>query len=167
MTGVYAAAERLMGMNDRVWARHANPWSCYSRFTALPLLALAIWSRDWIGAGAWVAVAVALVWIWVNPRAFPPPVSLDNWASRGVLGERVFLKRRAELRGHHRAWAAGLAWAALPGVVVLALGLWWLEPWWTLFGMVLAMGPKVWFVDRMVWAYADWLSDNDKELGDV
>ena len=156
-----------MGMSDSVWRRHANPWSCYSRFSMLPLLALAIWSRVWIGGWAWGAVALVLVWIWVNPRAFPPPARLDNWASRGVLGERVFLNRRPEVPAHHRRWAAGLSLAAVPGLAVLGIGLWRLDLGWVIFGTVLATGPKVWFVDRMVWLYADWLRDNDKEVGDV
>ena len=167
MDAIYHAAERLMGMSDRVWARHANPWSCYTRFSALPLLALAIWSRVWIGPWAWLAVAVAILWVWVNPRAFPPPANLDNWASRGVLGERVYLNRRDEVRAHHKSWATGLAWASLPGGVVMGLGLWWLDVWWSIFGTILTMGPKIWFVDRMNWVYADWLSDTGKELGDV
>ncbi|WP_377193710.1 DUF6653 family protein [Ruegeria meonggei] len=37
-------------MKDEVWLRHANPWSVWARvLTPLPLLALAIWSRAWIG----------------------------------------------------------------------------------------------------------------------
>ena len=167
MGGIYHAAERLMGMSDAVWARHANPWSCYTRISILPLLALAIWSRVWIGGWAWAAVAVVLVWTWINPRAFPPPASLDNWASRGVLGERVFLNRREEVRAHHRTWAAILSMGSLPGAVAMAWGLWQLDGVLTVCGMVLCMGPKVWFVDRMVWLYQDWLQDRNKELGDV
>ena len=167
MKALYRGAERLMGMSEASWARHANPWSAYTRFTILPLLVLAIWSRVWLGWGAIVPVALVLGWAWVNPRAFPPPASLDNWASRGVLGERVFLNRRGEVAAHHRAWADGLALASLPGVVVLGLGLIWLDPWWTLFGVLLTVGPKLWFVDRMVWLYGDWLRERGKELGDV
>ena len=167
MTGLYRFAERLMLMNEATWARHANPWSAYTRFTVLPLLCAAIWSRVWLGWGALVPVAVVCAWAWINPRAFPPPASLDHWASKGVLGERVFLSRRDAVAAHHRAWADVLAWGSLPGGIVLALGLWWLEPWWTLFGMLLTMLPKVWFVDRMVWLYEDWLREQGKELGDV
>ena len=57
--------------------------------------------------------------------------------------------------------------ASVPGVVFLGLCLWQLRMDWTVFGMLLAVLPKVWFVDRMVWAYQDWLSDHGKELGDV
>lgn len=167
MTRLADFAERLMGMDEATWARHANPWSCYTRFAILPLLALAVWSRVWIGPFAWGAVALVLIWTWMNPRAFAPPKTLDTWASRGVLGERVYLRRRAEIPAHHLAWARGLSLAALPGLVAMALGLWWLELWWVLFGVVLAMGPKIWFVDRMVWLYSDWLRQTGKELGDV
>jgi hypothetical protein len=167
MADIYRSLEGLMGMDERVWARHASPWSCYTRFTALPILALAIWSRDWIGVWAWGAVGLALFWIWVNPRLFAPPASLDNWASRGVLGERVWLNRRDQIRPHHRRFANILAAASVPGVVILAIGLWLLDAWWTMFGIALAVLPKVWFVDRMVWAYQDWLQDHEKELGDV
>lgn len=167
MAGLYRAAERLMSMDERVWARHANPLSVYSRFTVLPLLVLAIWSRTWLDHWALAVIALAVVWAWINPRLFPPPRDLDNWASRGVLGERVFLNRRDEVPAHHRAWAAGLALASLPGVVILVCGLWMLDGVLTMFGTVLTMGPKIWFVDRMNWIYADWMAAKGKELGDV
>ena len=164
---VYKAAEGLMGMSDMVWARHANPWSCYTRFTVLPLLVLAIWARVWIGLWCLPLIACTLFWAWYNPRAFAPPSDLDNWCSRGVLGERVFLNRRDEIEAHHVTWADALAFASLPGVIILALGLWWLDLAWTIFGTVLTMLPKVCFVDRMVWLYGDWLRKTGKELGDV
>ncbi|CUH46203.1 hypothetical protein RUA4292_00368 [Ruegeria atlantica] len=54
-------SERLMGMKDEIWLRHANPWSVWTRvLTPLPLLALAIWSREWIDNWAWVAVGAGL-----------------------------------------------------------------------------------------------------------
>ncbi len=154
-------------MSDTVWTRHANPLSVYSRFTALPLLAVAIWSRDWIGVWAWLAVAVAVFWIWLNPRLFPPPRDLDSWASRGVLGERVFLNHPHQVAAHHHRWAKILSIGTLPGAVAMGLGLWWLNAGWVVFGTVLTMLPKMWFVDRMVWVYADWLREQEKELGDV
>jgi hypothetical protein len=49
MSDVFRSLERLMAMDDRVWRRHANPWSGWTRVTVLPLLVLAIWSRVWIG----------------------------------------------------------------------------------------------------------------------
>ena len=101
MADIYRAAERFMGLSVEVLARHANPWSAFTRFTVLPLLALAIWSRVWVGPWAWLLILLTLIWNWLNPRLFSPPSSLDNWASRGVLGERIWLNRRNEVRAHH------------------------------------------------------------------
>ena len=167
MADPYQGAERLMGMSDAVWARHANPWSVYTRFTVLPLLVMAIWSRAWIGWWALGLCALALAWNWLNPRVFAPQIDLENWASRGVLGERVWIHRRGEIRPHHKTWVLCLTALSVPGVITLAYGLWRYDLAWTLFGMAMTVLPKVWFVDRMVWAYQDWLQDHQKELGDV
>ncbi|MEM7073828.1 MAG: DUF6653 family protein, partial [Pseudomonadota bacterium] len=67
----------------------------------------------------------------------------------------------------HRMWADGLALASVPGLIVLVIGVARLDPDWTVFGTVLTVLPKVWFVDRMVWLYDDWRRDKGKELGDV
>lgn len=153
----FAAAERVMSMDDATWRRHANPWSVWTRmFTVLPLLALAIWSRVWIGAWALVPVALVLAWIWVNPRAFPEPTQFDTWASKGVLGERVFLAHRDEIAPHHLRAAHVLSLLSVPGAVILFWGLWVL--WWegAVFGALLTALPKIWFVDRMVWILQDW-----------
>ena len=154
---VYRGAERLMAMDDAAWARHANPWSGLTRFTALPLLALAVWSRVWLGWAALVPVALAAGWVWLNPRLFGPPATRDHWMSRAVLGERVFLEHRGAVPDHHRRAAHLLTWASVPGLALLAWGLWAL--WWegVVFGTVLAMLPKTWFCDRMVWLHDDWV----------
>lgn len=67
------------------WRRHANPWSVYTRIPVPLLLTAAIWSRAWIGWWSLLPVAAVVVWTMVNPRVFPPPQSIDTWASRGVL----------------------------------------------------------------------------------
>lgn len=148
--------EGLMGMSDRVWRRHANPCSGLTRFTALPLLILAIWSRVWVGPWAWAFVGLAVFWIWANPRVFPEPASWGHWMSRGVMGERIYIDHYDEIPAHHRRAGRLLALAAVPGVCVLAYGLWALWVDWTIAGAVLAVLPKVWFVDRMVWLHGDW-----------
>ena len=125
------------------------------------------------GMGALIAVGLALLWIWVNPRAFPPPKTIDNWMSKGVYGERIYLAHRSELAAHHRRAAAVLSWLSLPGLIIMAWGLW--AFWWegAIFGTLLAMLPKIWFVDRMVWIFEDWqgagraLPGEQKEIGDV
>ncbi|MDP3563176.1 MAG: hypothetical protein Q8R70_01660, partial [Methanoregula sp.] len=84
---------RAFALDDESWLRHANPWSVALRNTVLPLLIITFWSRLWLGWWALVPVALALFWMWLNPRTFPAPQSLSHWASKAVLGERVWLNR--------------------------------------------------------------------------
>ena len=157
MIGLLQTAGTLMGLSDNVWRRHSNPWSVYTRmFTALPLLLLAVWSRVWLGWWALLPVFLAVAWIWLNPRAFPEPARQDAWATRGVMGERIFLSHGAEIAAHHRRMATILSWLSVPGALVMVWGL--VALWWegAVFGMILTGLPKVWFVDRMVWVHDDW-----------
>ena len=156
MQSLMRSLERLMAMNTAAWRRHANPWSGLTRFSALPLLALAIWSRVWIGGWAWLCIALALAWVWANPRVFAEPKDWGHWMSRGVMGERIFIDHFDQIPERHRLAGRRLALASAPGVLVLGYGLWalWLD--WTIAGILLTVLPKVWFVDRMVWLYGDW-----------
>jgi len=153
---VGSITEKSMAMSPEIWARHANPWSGWTRVPILPALALAIWSRAWIGWASLAIIAALLVWIWINPRVFPKPKSTDNWMSRGVIGERVWLNRKAvPIPDHHARWAILLSVASGIGIIPLAWGLWQFEVWPVLLGLALIMGGKLWFLDRMVWLYAD------------
>ena len=75
---------KTFGMTDEAWRRHANPWSVYTRFAAIPALILAIWSRVWIGWWALVPVAVVLVWLWINPHVFAAVTQPRSWAAKGI-----------------------------------------------------------------------------------
>ena len=151
-----ALTEKGMGMDAKVWARHANPWSGWTRLPVLPALAIAIWAREWIGIWCLAAIVVLLVWIWLNPRVFPKPDSTDNWMSRGVMGERVWLNRKqVPIPTHHAWWAIFLSVVSAIGIAPLAWGLWVLDVWPVLTGLVITMGGKLWFLDRMAWLFAD------------
>lgn len=143
-------------MDDKTWARHANPLSVFSRFTCLPLIAVAVWSREWIGWWSLGAIALALLWTWLNPRMFRAPVSTDNWASKGVMGERLFLNRKIRpVPAHHERMAYILTGLSVVGALVLIYGLAVLNFWVVLTGLFVTIIPKVWFVDRMVWLMQD------------
>ena len=153
---IFKLSERLMSMDDDVWARHANPWSVYSRFTCLPFIVLALWSRAWIGWWFLIPLALALFWTWYNPRAFSPSTQKDGWAFKGTSGERLFLDRKHRPIPHHHTIAARMLTAISGiGILILLYGLIILAVWPTLLGLVTTIGAKVWFVDRMVWLHED------------
>lgn len=148
-TGIF---EKMMGMDDVAWERHTNPWSGWSRVSILPLFALAVWSRVWLGWWAVLPIAGVLLWTWLNPRLFKPPASTDNWMSQGVLGEKIWAARSAEPRfAHHRAVVRNLVLASAVGSVILIAGLLILNLALTAAGLAIAMISKLWFMDRMVW----------------
>lgn len=147
---------QAFSMDEATWMRHANPWSVWTRVPILPLLCLAIWARAWIGVWCLLPIALLLLWTWINPRAFPVPASTRSWASRAVMGERVWLARDdVPIPAHHAAWAALLAGLSALGMPPLVWGLYAFEIWPLLLGLTLTIGAKMWFLDRMVWLYED------------
>jgi hypothetical protein len=162
---IFKAAERMMSMDDATWARHANPLSVYSRFSALPLLTVAIWSRIWLGWWCLIPIALTALWIWYNPRAFNSPKSTDNWASRVTLGERMYLDRKTNpIPEHHAGILMVTNILSVLGVIILIYGLIALNLWATLSGMVLTMIGKTWFCDRMVWLYMESNPDSSPDV---
>jgi hypothetical protein len=144
-------------MSEGAWARHANPWSGWTRFTTvLPLLILAIWSRVWLGWWSLIPVTIAVLWMWLNPRIFSKPHSTNNWISKGVLGERVWLNRdKIPVPQRHRRVPNILNAVSALGGVFVVWGLVVLNVWSTLLGVALVELGKLWYIDRMVWLYED------------
>lgn len=142
----------LFHMTDEVWQRHTNPWSAWTRFICLPLLVIAVWSRVVIGWGAMIPTLLIIGWIWINPRFFPKPKSTRNWASKAVLGERVWLnQKKAPIPKHHKPiilWSNGINTV---GFFICMFGLIKLLFWPTLLGLSWVILGKTWFLDRMVW----------------
>jgi hypothetical protein len=150
------AIESTMAMDDATWARHANPLSFWTRVPLLLALTLAIWSRIWLGWWCLVPIGALVLWTFVNPRAFPPPSHLNDWASKAVLGERYWLARKTRPIPAQHARAA-LVLSVLSGLslIPLAYGLWALNPWAAFLGAALASMFKLWFCDRMAWLAED------------
>lgn len=148
---------RLFGLEGEAWMHHANPLSVWTRFTVLPLLALAIWSRDWIGWWSLVPIALSVVWMIVNPRLFAPPRSTRNWASKAVFGERVWAEGdRATFPPQFRSpvVVVSQAYQSL-GLLPLVYGLVVLDPIAAACGLAIVQGGKLWFLDRMVLLFED------------
>jgi hypothetical protein len=143
-------------LDDAGWERHANPWSVWTRIAIWPAFVLALWSIHWIGWWAALPLALIAIWAFVNPRAFPPPASTRTWASRGVLGERIYLARDEQpIPGHHRTAAQWLTGIGMSGTIVMLAGLIIASPSLFIAGAVTAFFAKMWFVDRMVWLFDD------------
>jgi hypothetical protein len=141
-------------MTDETWERHANPWSVWTRFTAFPALILAAWSRAWLGRWAVVPLGAALVWTWLNPRLFARPASTDNWASKAVLGERVWMNRDAvPPPPRYRVLPVALNAVSAGALLVAIWGLVRLSFWPTALGAGVAVFLKTLFLGQMVRLY--------------
>jgi hypothetical protein len=149
---------KAFGLEGASWLKHANPASVWTRFSVLSLLTLAIWSREWIGIWCLIPIAAAIVWMFVNPLLFRPPTSTRNWASRGVLGERIWVDRdKVELPEQFRSPATSRIANAysIIGLGLLAYGLVDLNLLATLTGLLITHGGKAWYIDRASLLYAD------------
>jgi len=122
----------------------------------IPLIGLAFWCRIWLGWWSLIPIIMTLVWVWVNPRIFPEPKSTNNWASKVVLGEWVWMNRKnVNVPEHHRYVPNILSAVAALGTIPFIWGLIRLEIWPTVLGGVVIIISKLWFADRMVWLYED------------
>lgn len=164
--GIEQNLAKIFNMTDKTWERHANPLSVWSRYLTLPLIVAIVWSRYWIGYWCLLPLILTLIWLWINPRFFPKPITTKNWASKAVLGERVWLNRKAiPLPSHQTFMPNALAIAAGLGKIPLIYGLYTYNISATLWGLLFVNVFKSWFLDRMVWLfeemkhheeYADW-----------
>lgn len=96
---------RLAQVRHAVFARHANPWSAWTRWASSPLVLVPVWTRRWSHAAAVGA------WFALNPVIFPKPADHRAWASRAMLGEELWLTDRpvdASLGVNAAAAAAGV-----------------------------------------------------------
>ena len=157
---------RLFGLQGDHWMRHANKWSVWSRFSVLSLIALAIWSREWIGWWCLIPVGLAVTWMMINPLLFSEPRSTRNWASKSVLGERIWADRttveipeqfRSPVPTNVANVLAGL------GIVLMIYGLVSFDLLATVAGVFIAHLGKLWYLDRMVLLFDD-MKHRDPEI---
>lgn len=143
---------KLFGLDDETWLQHANPRSVYSRFTLFPLFVVSAWSRVWIDEYFLVPLALTIVWTFLNPRLFERPESLDSWASKGVLGERIWKDRDAhDIDPICARQIHALNLLQVLGLPPFVWGLYTLDFWMTMTGLSVMFLAKTWFFDRMVW----------------
>lgn len=139
---------------DRLfWSRHANPLSGWSRFAAFPVVMYALYERRWrLAAGTVLFIAV-------NPFLFPPPEDVDNWMSKVVLGERLWIRHGEEAEGSNAYNVAGM--------VAFVYGLYAIYKQYPLRAAVCTLAVvvlKLLFVDEMVQFYEERHTDLDDHL---
>ena len=147
--------------------RHANPWSVWTRFTCVSLMALAVWSRTWIGWYCVIPIAAAFCCGPCSTRgcstcrpqrgAGRPGVSSANGSSPIGPRSRSRCQFVSAVPNVANAFSAiGLA-IAVYGLVVLAV-------WPVVTGIVLVHTSKLWYIDRMVLLFDD-VKHRDPEVG--
>ena len=146
----------LFNLTDKNWMKHANPWSVWTRYSVLPIIVLAFWSRIWIGMWHLVPAIISIAWMFFNPRFFKKPKSTKNWASKSVLGERVWLNRdKVAVPKHHSKIIPILNLVSSAGMILAIWAIVKLAAWPAVPGVALAYLGKSWYLDRMVWIYED------------
>ncbi len=147
---------QIFNLKGDNWLKHVNPLSVWTRFSTLPFLVLAIWSRVWINWYCLIPITILIVWLIINPTLFKKPKKLDNWASKSVLGERYWSERKKnEVPKHHNTPILILTILQTISGIILIIGLWKLEISLTIMGTITVYLTKMWFLDRMVWVYED------------
>jgi len=162
-----ARVAKLFGLRGDRWIRHANPLSVWTRFSVLSLLALAVWSRVWIGWYSLIAVAIAFAWMMLNPLLFAKPRSTKNWATKGVFGERIWSERKnLTIPEQFKSPVPNVANAyAVLEMALLIYDLIALQVIPVLAGIVIAHGGKLWYLDCMVLLFEDMKTRNSDIAG--
>lgn len=131
-------------LSEKTWARHANPLSGWTRVLSMPLLAIGFYLHNY-----WI-IGISIIWLIINPILFPKPKSVNNWMSKGVLGEQQYYSQGPKFK---KDLPTLLNVLNVP-VFLAFLYFSWQQ---ALIPMILAglltMTIKFWFVDRMVFLF--------------
>ena len=147
---------KLFNLADENWMKHASPWSVWTRYSVLPIIILAFWSRVWIEWWSLIPAIISLAWMFINPVFFKKPKPTRNWASKSVLGERVWQNRdKMDVPKYHKTLPNILNGISSVGMILSIWAIVELSIWPALLGISLAYIGKSWYLDRMVWLYED------------
>lgn len=127
-------------LSEKTWARHSNPWSGWTRVLSMPALAVGLFLHNF-----WILGAV-IIWLIINPIIFPKPKSVDNWMSKGVLGERLYFKDGKKLK---KDLPTLLNLVNIPVFLSFLYFAWQQELIAMILSGLLTIVIKFWFIDRM------------------
>ena len=155
---------KVFNLTHENWMKHANPWSVWTRYSVLPFIVLAFWSRVQIGWWCLIPGLLAILWMFFNPVFFKAPRSTKNWASKSVMGERVYLNRdNIDIPEIHKKpiyKILNLISSTGMGIAIWAIVTY--SIWGAILGISLAYLGKSWYLDRMVWLYEDMKTHNEE-----
>ena len=117
---------------------------------------VAIWSKEWINIWCLIPISLLILWTIINPKFFSKPKSTNNWSSKSVLGEKIWANRNEiPVPNRHKNMVTILTVIQFIGVITLTIGLYRLNLWQTVAGIICVYFGKIWFLDRMVWIFED------------
>lgn len=155
---------RVFNLTRENWMKHSNPWSVWTRYSVLPIIVFAFWSRMWIGWWCLAPGILSILWMFFNPVVFKRPKSTNNWASKSVLGEMVYLNRdKIKIPSIHNGPIVKiLNTISSAGMLLSIWAIVQYSVWGAILGVALAYLGKSWYLDRMVWLYEDMKNQNDE-----
>ncbi len=110
----------------------------------MPLLAVGLYSHN-----LWLLAAL-FVWMIVNPMLFPAPKRIDNWMSKGVLGEKLYYQDKKYFK---KDLPTLLNVLNIPASLAFLWLAWNQDLIALILSGLLVMTVKFWFIDRMVAVY--------------
>lgn len=128
-------------LSEKTWERHANPWSGWTRVLSIPALAVGLYLHN-----VWILGAV-VIWLIVNPVLFPKPKRVDNWMSKGVVGEKLYFQDGKKFK---KDLPTLLNIVNIPTFIAFMYFSWQQELAAMILAGLLTMVIKFWFIDRMV-----------------
>lgn len=147
----------LKDIQNTIWKRHANPWSVWTRFLAIPLMILAILSRDWIGIWCIVPIVLVVAWLALNTFIFNPIEDPQTWVSKGIYGEQYWIQKKVAIPLIQKIINRYLIAMGILGMLLCGYGLYELQICQTIFGASLIVVAQLWRIDRFSILYDDYI----------
>ena len=129
--------------SKKIWKRHTNPLSGWTRVMAFFLIPILIWFQNW-----YLLIGL-LIFFAINPILFPEPKSKNNWMSKSILGEELWTKKgviQKDFPTILNLFNGFFFFVLIYGAYKNLLGI-------TVFSTIISSVFKLWYLDRMVFYY--------------
>ena len=129
--------------NEKIWKRHTNPLSGWTRVIAFFFFPIPFWFQNW-----YLLIGL-LIFFAINPILFPEPKSKNNWMSKSILGEELWTKKgvlQKDFPTILNLFNGLFFFVLIYGAYKNLLGI-------TVFSTIISSVFKLWYLDRMVFYY--------------